>query len=161
VTTGELDALRARVDALETELQALRDIEAIKVLKAAYCRAFDTKDWDMWASLMTEDVHHDTDGGVIDGRDTVVAMMRDGVDASVVHNTHSPVIVLTGPDSATGTWSNEDWVRVDLDGKHLALHGCGHYFEDYVRTADGWKISRSVERRLRVDPIEGSAPLPS
>jgi len=160
VTDDETVALVERVRALEEQLRELREIEAIKQLKADYCRAFDLRDWERWGSLLTDDVYLESDAGVLEGRETVLATMS-AVDASVVHNTHSPVIELTGPDTATGTWSNEDWVRLDLGGERLAFHGCGHYVEDYVRTEQGWKVKRSVERRLRVDPIEGSAALPA
>jgi hypothetical protein len=151
--------LEALVASMRAELQVLRDIEAIKRMKAAYCRAFDTKDWDAWSRLLTDDVVLVTDAGTQSGRDAVLAMVQT-VDASVVHNTHSPEITVTGPDTATGTWRNEDWVRVDLGDQHFAFHGCGIYDEDYVRTAEGWKVARSAEQRLRVDPIEGSSPLP-
>jgi ketosteroid isomerase-like protein len=156
---GDRQELLARVHALEAQVREQRDIEAIKQLKADYCRAFDLRDWERWGSLLTDDVYLESDAGVLEGREAVLAMMGT-VDASVVHNTHSPVIELTGPDTASGTWSNEDWVRLDLGGERLAFHGCGHYFEDYVRTPEGWKVKRSVEKRLRVDPIEGSSDLP-
>jgi ketosteroid isomerase-like protein len=160
VADGELESLLARVRDLEDQVREQRDIEAIKQLKADYCRAFDLRDWERWGSLLTEDIYLESDAGVLEGREAVLAMMS-AVDASVVHNTHSPVIELTGPDTARGTWSNEDWVRLDLGGERLAFHGCGHYAEEYVRTTEGWKVKRSVETRLRVDPIEGSKGLPA
>jgi ketosteroid isomerase-like protein len=153
---ADMDGLLARMDELEAQLQEQRDIEAIKRLKAAYCRAFDTKDWDAWGDLLAEDVVLDTDGPgeAQQGRDAALAMARASEMASVVHNVHSPEITITGPDTATAIWGMEDWVRADLGDEQLAFHGCGHYHEEYVRTADGWKVRRSIERRLRVDPIE-------
>ena len=39
---------------------ALIDIESIKQLKARYCRYLDTKDWDRWRDLFTDDFVGDT-----------------------------------------------------------------------------------------------------
>jgi hypothetical protein len=74
---------------------------------------------------------------------------------STVHHLYTPEITLTGPDTATGTWAMEDWVHVTVNGEPMSFHGFGHYHEDYVRTAAGWKVKRSVERRLRVDQLDG------
>ena len=35
--------------------EALREIEAIKQLKARYCRHLDAKDWVSWRALFTDD----------------------------------------------------------------------------------------------------------
>ena len=47
----------------------------------------------------------------------------------------------------------EDWIRLTLDDIPIAFHGCGHYTEDYIRT-DHWRIKRTVQTRVRTDPIE-------
>ena len=46
------------------------DIEAIKQLKARYCRTMDTKDWAAMRQVFTDDVEMDTTasgGGVVTG----------------------------------------------------------------------------------------------
>ena len=144
-------------DDLEQQLQAFRDIEAIKQLKASYIRLADAQEWDAWGALLTDDFHFDTDGGVIEGRDAVVAMVRENLTgASTVHHVFTPEITLTGPDTAHAIWPMEDWVRMELNGAPFAFHGMGHYTEDYVRTADGWRIKKCVGTRQRIDPIDGS-----
>ena len=75
-------------------------------------------------------------------------------DASTVHHVYTPEITLTGPDTATGVWAMEDWIRLTLDDIPIAFHGCGHYTEDYIRTDQGWRIKRTVQTRVRTDPIE-------
>ena len=55
------------------------DWVAIGETKARYCRCMDTKDWDGWADVFTEDLVLDTTpaGGYrIEGRDKVIAMVR-------------------------------------------------------------------------------------
>jgi len=150
VSDGDLQHLRA-------DLQALRDIEEIKQLKARYVRLVDTQDWEAWAELLTDDFHLQSESGVHDGRDAAVAMVRGALDGhSTVHHVFMPEIMLTGPDTATAIWGMEDWVRLTLDGASIAFHGCGHYEEQYVRTSSGWRVSSSVQTRLRVDPIDGT-----
>ena len=144
-------------DDLAAELHAFHDIEAIKQLKARYVRLVDAQDWAGWANeVLHEDFHFDSEAGVQEGRDEVVAMVRGALTGgSTVHHVYNPEITLTGPDTAEATWPMEDWVRLDVGGTPRAFHGCGHYREQYVRTNEGWRIRRSVLTRQRVDPIEG------
>jgi len=146
--SDELEQLRAAV-------QQLQDIEAIKQLKARYCQLVDTKEWDRWAAeILTEDYRLEGDGGVHDGRDGVVAFVSSNLaEARTVHHCHTPVITITGPDTATGVWAMQDHVHMTLDGTALAFRGAGHYHEQYVRTPDGWRIRSTVATRLAVDPL--------
>jgi len=140
--------------AADEEIQRLLDIEAIKKLRGQYTRAIDTKDWDLYARSLAEDARLATDGGVNEGRDTIVANISQALaTAQTVHHLHTPEIELTGPDSATAVWAMNDYVDF---GKFL-LRGYGHYDEEYVRTGEGWKIKSSTLRRLRVD-TEGELP---
>ena len=45
-----------RLEALEKELQQLKDVQAIKELKSRYLYAMDTKDWETFASTMAPDI---------------------------------------------------------------------------------------------------------
>lgn len=119
-------------------------------LKARYCRLLDTKDWDGWAALFTEDCEIDTRpaGGTLEkGRDTFVSMVRHSLaDAKTAHQIHSPEITFHG-DSAEVIWAMQDRVIKDS----FALTGYGHYHETYVRSVDGWKIAKQTLSRLIVD----------
>ena len=123
---------------------------AIVNLKAAYCRLLDTKDWEGWGQLFTEDFHLDvtgSGGGVIIGRDAVVASVRGAIDtAKTAHQVHFPEIAIDG-DTATAIWPMQD--RVVWDGRGLT--GWGHYHERYVRTAAGWRIAEQKLTRLQTD----------
>ena len=136
-------------------VQVLRDIEEIKQLRAQYVRLVDTKQWDAWAALLTDDFRLESEAGVHEGRDAAVAMVSGALDAgSTVHHCFTPEIAVTGPDTASGVWAMEDIVRIELDGTPIAFHGYGHYHDDYVRTAGGWRFKKSVQTRLRVDPLD-------
>ena len=124
---------------------------AIANLKAAYCRLLDTKDWEGWGQLFTEDFHLDVSGSggeVIEGRDAVVASVRGSIGtAKTAHQVHFPEIVIDG-DTATAVWPMQDRVVWSED---RALTGWGHYHERYVRTPDGWRIAEQRLTRLQMD----------
>jgi uncharacterized protein (TIGR02246 family) len=128
------------------------DIEAIKQLKARYCRTLDTKDWAAYRALFTDDVTVDTTesgGNVITGADEFLAFLVPTLaDVVTVHHVHAPEIELTSPDTATGIWAMEDMLRF-ADGTEL--HGYGHYHETYRRGDHGWRIASTTLTRLRMD----------
>jgi hypothetical protein len=131
---------------------ALMEIEAIKSVKARYCRYLDTKDWDGWRSLFSDDFHSDTSqagGKVIVGADEFVAFTRRSLrDNATVHQVHAPEIELTSPTTATGVWALEDVVRL---APGLNLRGYGHYRESYEKSDGRWLIASSTLTRLRED----------
>ena len=135
---------------------ALDEIEAIKRLKARYFRLMDTKQWDQWGDVFTEDAHlaaspdpNETFHGRTDIVKRVSAVLRD---ARTVHHGHMPEIELTGPDTATGIWAMYDFV----DMPQLVLHGWGHYHEEYAKQGGAWRIRRSRLTRLRLDITQKS-----
>lgn len=136
-----------------TETPDFADWLAICNLKAAYCRLLDTKDWEGWRQLFTEDCVVDTrpSGGTLEeGRDGFVDMVSQSLaDAKTAHQIHSPQITVDG-DRAEVVWAMQDRVVKDS----FALTGYGHYHETCVRTADGWKIARQTLTRLIVE-IDG------
>jgi hypothetical protein len=124
---------------------------AIANLKAAYCRLLDTKDWEGWGQLFTDDFHLDVTGSggeVVQGREAVVASVRGSIGtARTAHQVHFPEIAIDG-DTATAIWPMQDRVVWSED---RALTGWGHYHERYVRTADGWRIAEQRLTRLQMD----------
>jgi hypothetical protein len=133
-------------------LQELRDIEAIKQLKARYFRFLDTKDWDGWGRVFAEGAVLEVPevDMVVEGRDAIVESVSGAlVGTTTVHHGHMPEIELTGPDAARGIWAMFDFVEWPTgDG----LRGYGHYHEEYVREGGEWRIARSRLVRIRVDP---------
>jgi uncharacterized protein (TIGR02246 family) len=142
----------------DDRLQQLLDIESIKRLKARYFRALDTKDWNAFGEVFTQDAVMEVPEGEVEehGRDaivTAVSAVLKGVQT--VHHGHMPEIELTGPDTATGIWAMSDyveWPRSEA-GDRVGLAGYGHYREQYVRSDGAWRISRVRLERLRVDSL--------
>ncbi len=128
------------------------DLEALRVLKARYCRTMDTKDWVAMRQVFTDDVEVDTtesDGSVVHGADAFVGFLQEVLaDVVTVHHCHTPELELTSPTTATGIWAMEDMLRFP-DGTEL--HGYGHYHETYAKADGAWRIARLVLTRLRRD----------
>jgi hypothetical protein len=135
---------------------ALVDIEAIKRLKARYCRLLDTKDWAGWRQVFTDDFLSDTSpsgGKLIRGADEFVAFTRKSLRSQpTVHQVHAPEIALTSPTTADGVWALEDVVRFSPG---VNLRGYGHYTETYEKVGTEWLISSSTLTRLREDVFNG------
>ncbi len=121
---------------------------AICNLKAAYCRLLDSKDWQGWGQLFTEDFQQDVSGsggGVYSGREAAVAATRSAIETTkTCHQVHSPEIAING-DSATGIWALQDRLIWD-DGRTMT--GYGHYHEDYVKRDGRWWIAGQSLTRL-------------
>lgn len=130
----------------------LLEIEAIKQLKARYCRLLDTKDWQAWRGVFADHFRSDTSeagGKVIVGADEFVAFVRRNLEKQpTVHQVHAPEIELTSATTARGIWALNDVVRL---APGLNLDGYGHYDETYEKIDGQWRISSSKLTRLRED----------
>lgn len=127
------------------------EIEAIRTLKAQYCRFLDTRDQVAWRSLFADDlvVHLDMAPATfgadpqtappVEGADAFVAFTLGAIDGvATMHHVHTPEIELTSGDSATGIWAMEDWL-VFPNGTEL--RGAGHYHETYRKIDGHWRIT--------------------
>jgi hypothetical protein len=133
----------------------LVEIEAIKQLKARYFRFLDTKQWDAWREVFTEDFQAEVHGPhpVIhfENRDEMVESNRKVLaEAPTIHHGHMPEIELTGPDTARGIWAMLDVVKLGA-----GFVGYGHYHEEYRKVEGDWRIARLLLTRLH---IEGEGP---
>lgn len=148
--------LAVSMDVSTNRAEALLEIEAIKQLKARYCRHLDTKDWTAWRQLFTDDFVSDTSesgGKAIEGADDFVAFTRKSLRSqATVHQVHAPEIELTSSTTARGVWALEDVVRF---GPGVNLRGYGHYTETYQRVGTDWLIATSKLTRLREDVFNG------
>ena len=144
-----------------TDPSSLVEIEAIKQLKARYFRLLDTKQWDAWRAVFTDDFTAEVHGPhpVIHfaSADEMVAMNRQVLaDVATVHHGHMPEIDITGDDSAEGTWAMMDIVELGA-----GFVGYGHYHETYRKANGSWRIARLKLTRLLVEPgedVEHAAP---
>ena len=127
------------------------DVEEIKKLKARYFRSLDTKDWDAYRRVFTDDVVVDlapAGGDVQHGIDAFMEYVRGLTLVQSVHHGHMPEIELTSDTTATGVWSLEDYNRWE-NGQDT--HGYGHYHETYEKVDGQWRIKTMRLSYLRMD----------
>ena len=138
----------------EEQLLAIAEIER---LFAARLRVMDTKQWELYGPLHTDDVVSESwgAGSQVVGPAALTTAIRNTLDGNVsvttVHHGHTPEITLTSDTTATGIWAIEDelwWTNGDVE-EHL--HGYGHYREEYRKVEGKWLISYRTLTRLRED----------
>jgi hypothetical protein len=140
------------------DLQAINDWLALCEAKARYCRMLDTKDWEGFTNLFTEDYVLDVSesgGPIIEGRDAAMKSVQTSLKtAKTAHQVHSPEIEVNG-DEAHVIWAMQDRVVWSSD---RSLTGYGHYHERWVRRNGEWKIATLKLTRLIMDmqtPLPG------
>jgi hypothetical protein len=136
----------------------LIELEALRTLKARYCRLLDTKDWVGWRALFADDFRSDTSpagGKLIIGADDFVAFTRKALGKRshvTAHQVHAPELELDSETRAHGVWALEDVVRL---APGVNLRGYGHYTETYVKLDGQWRFQSSTLTRLREDVFNG------
>lgn len=148
-------------------LAKLEAYDAIRTVKARYCRYIDSKDWEGMASIFTEDfvldVEEDTGKPPFLGRDAALATIKWSVtDAKTAHQIHFSEIELDGEEATVITPMQDRVVwapgKSPLPGVE-SITGFGHYRERYVRQDGAWKIAHLKLTRLYVEmhpePVAG------
>jgi hypothetical protein len=128
---------------LKAALEKLRDIEALKTLKARYCHLVDAGRWDELAELWTEDATCDYGFfGRYAGRDEIMNTFFRGLVASAAsfnaHMVHNPLIEIEG-DSARGTWYLT--AQTTIQPANQAVWVMGLYRDEFKRIDGSWKIN--------------------
>ena len=134
----------------------LVEIEQIKQLKARYFMLMDQKRWDEWQDVFCEDVTIDTSEEgtpIIHGRAAFHEYLPPILEnVKTCHHGHTPIITITGPDSAEGVWAMEDMLWWPKGSPFEHLWGLGWYEEQYRKDPDGqWRILHLKLRRIRVE----------
>jgi hypothetical protein len=139
-------------------VQMLWDIEQIKQLKARYFRFIDTKDWDAFRDLFTDDCRH-----YLPQESPVPFMTNDDyfemnqellTPGVTTHHGHMPEITVLSETEAEGIWAMQDYVQIEPPSGRVSIMGYGHYFETYRKCDDGqWRISSKRNERLRLDQV--------
>lgn len=148
-------------------LDDLLAAEAIRLLKARYFRAMDTKQWDLLDAVFTSDATCDyrgaladpdaaedaSDADLIAGRDAIIAYIRSGLSTLVsAHQGFMPEIQISGPDTASAIWAMTDVLKLH-DSPIGEIRGYGHYHETYRKEGGQWRIATLKLTRLRVDHV--------
>jgi uncharacterized protein (TIGR02246 family) len=139
-------------------IQKLVAIEAIKQLKARYHRAVDTKDWNLLASVLTEDARSVYSDGLFSfaGRDEILEFHKGALETNdivTMHQSHMPEIEITSETTARGSWYLEDTVINAGDANEYnpgrsVLIGTGIYHDEYAKVDGEWLISVTGYKRI-------------
>ena len=96
-----------RLEALEKEVQRLKDVQAIKELKSKYFRALDTKNWDELETTMTPNISTAYSNGklVFHGPKEITNYFKESMPDTEItlHQGHNPVIWFESDTVAYGT----------------------------------------------------------
>ncbi|MGE3690111.1 MAG: nuclear transport factor 2 family protein [Novosphingobium sp.] len=138
-------------------LDQILEIEALRRLKAAYFRFYDTKDWESWLGQLAEDATLTAEPGTIweDNQPPLNLIGRKAIGdyligmaplRNTVHHGHTHEIDLLSATEARGIWAMEDIIEY----KDRRVHGHGHYYETYRKIDGQWRFATIHLKRLRL-----------
>lgn len=154
-----------------TPLERLIATEELRQLKARYCRLLDTKRWQPFRALFSEDCVFEGMGNlpVSASVDTFVNhVAKRHTHTITAHHCHTPEFRFISDLEARGIWAMEDFVEwqgvehVSPDWTGFkGFRAAGHYEEAYRRGDDGtWRFTLMRLTRLRMDGVPADAPVP-
>jgi hypothetical protein len=123
-------------------------LEIVGLLNS-YARAVDTKDWELYRSVFTDDAHIDYSADVFQGSlDGAIEFLSTDFSALVSMSMHYITNVESEIDGDTALVRAMFYNPTQIAGvAELSTFG-GHYFHEMVRTPDGWR-----SRRLREEMV--------
>lgn len=128
------------------DLQAVADKLEIQEQLARYARGLDTRDWELWKSVFTEDatVDYSQSGILCASRDEVAAFLAE-VFATIPWATHHITNVEIDLDGDEARVRAMFFNPLQIPGMSESSSTGGYYHHEFVRTPDGWKSRHLVE----------------
>ena len=123
----------------DDERAAQHDVAEVLV---RYATGVDRRDWDLFRSCFTDDVHAEYEGiETWESVDAITAYMET-THAEMGHTLHrlSNMSITVDGDTATAR-SYVDAVLMAADNR-TGLNAIGYYDDELLRTASGWRIAR-------------------
>ncbi len=131
----------------EREMQRIIDEAAIRRVLDEYCLRLEINAFDDWLDLFSDDATYLVHRRLLTGREEISAML-----SQAPHGVHIP--------GATRITLNGDSAEVVQSYLFVAnsndTWNSGWYDRTLVRTADGWKISRTVVKMARFGDLTPS-----
>jgi hypothetical protein len=153
------------------QLEILLVKDELRELKARYWRFVDTKQWDAFVELFADGAtfaDHGADFRCAD-REEIATKIPAALERVIsIHHGHQHELEILDADRAKGIWVMEDYLIYSgenqfpgVDLSTSAVHGYGHYVEEYARHDGAWKFAKIDLYRLRLE-VESlvSNPLP-
>jgi 3-phenylpropionate/cinnamic acid dioxygenase small subunit len=120
-------------------------IDEIAALLYTYARAVDSKDWELYRSVFTDDAYVDySSAGAIAGtRDEVADWLSQGFGAIPMSMHYITNIEVLDDDGDSARVRAMFYNPMQLPGMAELSYCGGYYHHEMVRTVDGWR-SRSL-----------------
>jgi SnoaL-like protein len=124
------------------------ELEIVALLNR-YARAVDTKDWELYRSVFTDDAHIDYSTDVFTGSlDGAIEFFSRDFSALVSMSMHYTTNVEATIDGDTAEVRAMFYNPTQIKGlPDLSMFG-GYYYHDLIRTPEGWR-----SRRLREEMV--------
>lgn len=112
-----------------------------------YSHAMDARRWELMDDVFLPDATIVLGDDTVEGRDNGVAAIRSFIETcSATHHVNSNLLVLDArEDRVTATCNFHAWHKGAGPTADQVLECLGTYVDEFVRTADGWRISRREE----------------
>ena len=142
------------------DLERLVAIEDIKQLKARYYRFLDTKQWDDFEAVFTEDAVMDmrnpdriinTEEGIYRGNQVIRQFAERALgNGTSTDRAFLPENTIISPTEAQGIWAQEDKLTWPPGNINTALEGFGYEHERYEKVDGAWRIKSTRLARVAV-----------
>lgn len=139
------------------DLQEISDRLEIAELLARYARGLDTKDWDVWRSVFTEDAYIDyRSAGGVDGHRNDVAAWLEQTFTMFPMAQHSITNIESAIDGDTATVRAIFHNPMQFPGFTGPTFYGGVYHHKLSRTPDGWRSIELIEETAWSSNVPGA-----
>ena len=131
------------------DIQRISDELEITALLNTYARAVDTKDWELYRSVFTDDavIDYSSAGAIAGSRDEVTAWLSQGFGA-IPWTMHYITNIEAEIDGDLARVQAMFYNPMHLPGMAEISSCGGYYHHDLVRTPDGWRSRNLREENL-------------
>ena len=131
------------------DIQRISDELEISALLTRYARAVDTKDWDLYRSVFTDDavIDYSANGIPAGSRDDIAEFLARGF-TRIPMSMHYITNIESQIDGETAQVRAMFYNPMQLPGMTELSYCGGYYYHELVRIDDGWR-----SRNLREDNV--------
>ena len=140
------------IEQLLSDVQQLKDIEAIKTLKHKYIRTMTLGLWDEFSPLVTDDIKSSYSDGKysFENKQELLEFLKAAhAEGSPIVSTWMvgmPEIEFTGDNSAVAKWGFEHYSMIKPADMDLSMFA--YYSDEYIKIDNEWKICKTGYQRV-------------
>lgn len=139
-------------------IEEISDRLEIQDLLVRYCYAVDSRNFDDFVNVFTEDavIDYSVFGGSVGNVSDTIAFLKEAMPmfASFQHMISTSQVTVTGDTATAKTICHNPMVMET--GEETVVFTCGlWYIDDLVRTPKGWRIAKRVEEKSYMKDMPG------